>query len=255
MSSTFKYAGVYVPLDVLLDTRLGTIAKEDPDMAAGLAETNYRNRQNDDFDAITRMRFKELYAKRDKDTLKLSLVTEFVSILRETLQSMAVSGGTEKHPQMPKLYVNLHPYQLDEEEESELGIILHNLIVMEGLEIELISKPMEELTPEYCLDHFVLMAMYLDYNQWLDHHRFALHKQSCRHIVLMVPAMYDKSLPTEEQLKEAIKWVGVHPLEMLEINAKEFVDLTMIDPKYFSVQHFGHKPPTEAGGEVKPVSP
>jgi hypothetical protein len=241
MTTKFKYSGFMVPLDVILDTRLGTIAKHDPALAQELAASDYRNRKNDNFGRMDRKTFAEAYKKRDKETLQHSVVTGILPVLRDIIQSAALSSGQDKsvHPEMPKLYINLYPYVLDEEEEKELGMILVNLIRTDSIEIELFNASPEELTPEYCLERFNFMVMYSDYNAWMDLHRYELFKKKYCHIVLFAPALFDNELPSEQAVVDTVKSVGLHPLEMLEQTAKELIDLTLIDVKYFSIRELG----------------
>ncbi len=235
MAKQLTFSGFMIPLDILLDTRMGTIGKMNLELAGKLNTHAYRNRQNDDFEGISREEFKAAYAKRDVETLQHSLVTAFPPVLRRIVQEMALGDGTEFHPEMPRIYINTWPYQLAEEELTELGLIMASILNTPFVEIELINKSLEELTPEYCLDMFKFMAMYLEYNAWLDLHRFALHKNSMEHVVLFAPAMYDNAIPTAARIEETMKTVGLHPIEMHEQTAKEMIDLTLIDVKYFSV--------------------
>lgn len=240
MTTKFKYSGFMVPLDVILDTRLGTIAKHDQALAQELASQGYRNRQNDDFGRMDRKTFAEAYKKRDKETLQHSVVTAMMPVLRDIIQSAALASGQDKsvHPELPKLYINLHPYVLTEEEEKELGTIVVNLIRTENIEVELINVSPEDLTPEYCLERFNFMVMYSDYNAWMDLHRYELFKKKYCHIVLFAPALFDNDLPEQQAVIETVKSVGVHPLEMIEQAGKELIDLTLIDVKYFSIREF-----------------
>ena len=246
MPKNLTFSGFMIPLDILLDTRMGTIGKMNLELAGKLNTQAYRNRQNDEFEGITRQEFNAAYAKRDVETLKYSIITAFPAVLRRIVQEMAISDGTEFHPEMPRIYINTWPYQLDEEEETELGMCMAAILNTPFVEIELIHKSLEELTPDYCLGMFKFMAMYLEYNAWLDLHRFALHKNSMKHIVLFAPAMYDNDIPSEERFQETIKTVGLHPIEMHEQAAKEMIDLTFIDVKYFSVIEVPLEPPTPA---------
>ena len=235
MSKKLTFCGFMVPVDIILDSRMGTIAKMDMELASNIDPEAYRTRLNDQFGTITREAFKEAYALRDTDTLSLSIATAFIPVLRRIIQEMAMGDGKDFHPEMPKLYINTYPYLFTDEEISELGLIVTNLINTEHVELEIIHKSLEELTPEYCLANFRFMAMYMEYNAWLDHHRFALHKTKMEHIVLFAPAMFDHDIPTPERMRETLETVGMHPIEMHEQTAKELIDLNLIDIKYFSL--------------------
>lgn len=235
MNKKLTYAGFMVPFDILLDTRLGSLAKHDPELAANLDHHAYRKRQNDKFGELTLQQFKDIYAKRDNEVAQLSVLTAFVDVLRKIVQTMALGNGTEFHPEMPRIYINMHPYVFTEEEEAELGLIVANLIKTEYVEIELISMAPEELTPEFCLEHFKFMVMYSDYSSWFDHHRKELQKGLLKTIVLFAPAIFDNEIPSADALEESMKGVGIHPIEMTELSVKDWIDLTFIDVKYFSI--------------------
>lgn len=250
-----KCSGYYVPLDLLLDTRMGTLSRMNQVLAAAMNLKTYRNRMNDKFEGYTMEQFREAYAKRDKETLKYSLPTAFMNLLRQEVQRGSMANGKEFSPDMPKVYVNIWPYELDDVEIVELGTILVNLIRTEGIEIEIINMSLEELTPQYCRENFVFMSMYLEYNAWFDYH--AQHKNLdnsvIKHILMMVPGMFDKEIPSDADVKRTYLEVGVDPLSMIEIEAKEFVDLVMIDSKHFSIMEFGGIKPTSP--DVGPIQP
>lgn len=250
-----KYTGFYAPFDLLLDTRMGTLSLMNEEVAASVDLKEYRNRQNDKFPPFSIQEFKDAYAKRDLTTLQYSLPTAFMPILRNEMQRSSMTNGKEFTPEMPRLYVNTYPYQLTEELEKELGLIVVNLLRMENIEVELITKSLEELTPEYCREHFSFMAMYMEYNAWLDIH----HKTMAGvtdHILLFAPAIYDGEVATEEQIRRTISEVGMHPLEMIEFNGKQFIDMVLIDIKHFSLMEFSGIKPTSADvGPIQPTSP
>ncbi len=250
-----KYSGYYAPLDLLLDTRMGTLARMSEEVAANLDLKWYRERQNDRFEPFTLQEFNDAYAKRDTETLKFSLPTPFFQILRDEIQRSSMSNGKEFTPEMARVYVNTYPYELDEAEVTMLGTILVNLFRTEDIEIELISKSLEELTVDYCLDNFVFMAMYQEYHNWMDLHYLSMKEKRAAGILLMAPAIFNREMPTDEEIKASVAEVGLHPLEMIEMQAKELVDLTLIDIKHFSVIEFGGIKPASPDAGPLPLTP
>ena len=83
---------VLIELDVLFDTRIGTLSKFGDDVAIEVLENGYRSRITDDISAftkkITNEQFKEAYRNRDKETLKLSRMTNFIFTLRNIVTEL-----------------------------------------------------------------------------------------------------------------------------------------------------------------------
>ena len=62
-----------------------------------------------------------------------------------------------------------------------------------------------------------------------------MQKGLLKTIVLFAPAIFDNEIPSADALEESMKGVGIHPIEMTELSVKDWIDLTFIDVKYFSI--------------------
>ena len=110
-----------IELDVLFDTRIGTLSKFGDDVAIDALENGYRSRITDDISTftkkITNEQFKEAYRNRDKDTLKLSRMTNFIFTLRNIVTELETNildqaGILED----AAILLNVYPYQLTDNE-------------------------------------------------------------------------------------------------------------------------------------------
>jgi hypothetical protein len=224
---------IYVELDVLLDTRLGTLAVISDELAERVLSNGYHARDNDIFEGVEPCVFKDMYAKRDWETLAKSLMSGAVimlydiagKLLKQQSSNQPYQGGV-------KIVVNTHPYSLTDEELHELGRSV--AAWMHGIaSVELITSSTKELTPLHCKTSYKIMFMY-EGLEWMEMHSKLFRQTRLPEVLLFVPALYHNKTPTETELKQQIKQ-SAHPAQALEFFAKPIIELKMIDPLYFSV--------------------
>lgn len=110
-----------VDLDLLLDTRVGTLFKINPEEAQRILDRGFRLRTSDTLelysDIISTEEYIRAYEDRDVSTLTLSrptkLLTDFVSEYRRLLFVLSDKFSTLNDC---CLIVNIHPYDLNDEE-------------------------------------------------------------------------------------------------------------------------------------------
>lgn len=110
---------VYVELDALLDTRLGTLHGINPQYAIDVFRNpGYYTRVSDDFSAfcgVTKSEYDTAYAKRDVQTLKDSILTGACLLLNEICAKLEQQRLETPFVESVTVEVNLWPYQLDDE--------------------------------------------------------------------------------------------------------------------------------------------
>lgn len=120
---------LYVELDALLDTRIATVSVVDQDVAADILDGGYRERFYDLFSTLSKgfndSEYERQYAKRDVNTLMRSRPTPMVF----TIAGLTKTLSLQMHQGSPlvqglTVFVNLHPYILDEEEK----VIIHGIL-------------------------------------------------------------------------------------------------------------------------------
>lgn len=232
-TNTNSIGVIYVELDVLLDTRLGTIAKINPDTAAAVLERgDYHTREEDVFEGIDTALFKEQYQQRDTTTLARSLVTEGIQLVRHLVGVLTEQTIVRPYQDGIKIVVNVYPYKLDGEEKDQIGRAI--AAWMQGLApVELVDIHPEHLTPLHCKTSYAMMLVY-DYDSWMSLHAAAFEQVRLNEITMFVPALYFGKKPTAEELEQTVK-EAAHPMRAIEMLASPLIDLKLIDVKFFSI--------------------
>lgn len=230
---------ILTPLDIHLDTRLGTIARLDQNVSRALLETNdYWTRQNDDWTKltggkITTEQFNEAYAQRGDENTRATLehsirtnITPFILKLLTDDHVNVMNQMTDPNNQIC-LTINYWPYVLSSEEIEWLRDIFHELYG--GMtEVELISIPMSEVTPQFLNENFAACIMY-EFPEWIKFHAEALGKVYLNCFNFISPLIFeaDVSKLTVEAKQQIITAFRVQKLIHM--------DFEFIDASYFSV--------------------
>lgn len=234
---------IYIDLDSLLDTRLGTLAKINDSLASDNFDTNYHFRERDSFKGISREEFKKAYAKRDEETLSLSRITNiFKFVIPKLIIPLIDKTRPNSYVEGLILEINLYPYLLDDETKQEIhraiSVWIENLIP-----ITLVTLSIEERTPEHCRDNYVAVIQY-EHADWLNYHyncsawssigEMASKVVRLPKLPFFVPALLDGQDFNPEELNEEERKLG-HPLKAYEFMVSLLVKLEFIDVEYFSI--------------------
>lgn len=227
-----KVEKVLVDIDVLLDTRLATIAKINEDTAVDVLNNGYRTRTIDSFPGISAEEFKKAYAKRDVDTLTMSVATNaFIllqSCIRGSIENIIVGG-----PGQPISFeINYHPYDLSGEEVDFIRQAIEAR-TMEIVDINMVKIDNMFLTPTYCKENYALMIKY-DYVEWIEMHQEELAKKPMPGVGLIAPALYHLQVPTDEEMED-FKRNSIDPFQTTEIALAPAIGLRLIKPDIFSL--------------------
>lgn len=234
-----KMEGIYVPLDVLLDTRIGTVAcLLGDDKALEVLQQGYHSRQDDKFPGVDVDAYKRLYSARNMETLKASTLTNAVEIIAKTIVALLEQAIEGPYRVGIRVVVNTHPYQVSAEESASITNVIAGKLKMLAqvgvpIEVETLSLPLSALTPGYCKDNFKALLMY-EFEEWLGLQHRALMQQAIPEITLITPAIYHEKTPTLSELKETIDEIA-HPFYVLYESLKPFIRLELIDVSYFSI--------------------
>jgi hypothetical protein len=238
MNAGDKREGIYVPLDVLLDTRLGTLALIDPELPAKALANNYHHRRDDNFPGIDSEKFKEAYKQRTWETLANSTITNAVMFIKHLASLMNEQAVSRPYHDGVKITINTYPYILTTEE--RVGIQAAVSFWLGGTApVDVINIPLHELTPSFCKARFSLMFMY-DYEEWMEVQANAFQSVRIPDITLFVPALYFNKTPTDSEL-ETVTRDGAHPQMAIEMLASPLVELRLIAVEYFSITRQSRK--------------
>lgn len=164
-------ARILVPVDALLDTRMGTASRLDPKAIKDILRNDYGHRKSNDLsrltDRFTSEAYWQLWQQRDVDTLKQSLVSHFTDVLKTMILQHTMDTIERGGPGQTEVKINLHPYELETSDEKELLSILSELLP-EDVGLALCRVSHAQLTPlwirEEKLDAFVV----LDFVEWFQ---------------------------------------------------------------------------------------
>jgi len=223
---------IYVTLDVLLDTRLGTIARMGGDaLAASVLESGYHTRMSDDFLGVDKDVFKTQYKNRDVATLAHSSVTNAVFMVRHLVGVLAEQAIVRPYHDGVKVVVNYFPYELSVEEREAIG---QALVVRLGIQTppELVFITPENLTPSHCKQTYSLMIVY-EFEEWLELHSAAFAHTRLPEVDMYAPALFCK-LPTAEELERTTR-EAAHPVFAMEFYASPLIRLKLLDVRHFCI--------------------
>lgn len=197
---------ILIELDALLDTRLGALSRLGIEWPARLmADTPYWERETDDFGeqlggAISTQAYQEVYNARGKDleVLKasgLTMMPQLLGPMSRTLQARKIKGLDVVG--RIRFLLNVYPYPLEAEECEAFCEALRPYIALSA-EIETVSLPLKDITPEYLASHCDLFILY-HFDEWDKLQRENLMRTPIPEVTLMVPQLYPRK-PTEQDI-------------------------------------------------------
>lgn len=237
---------IYLPLDAILDTRMGTLAKMDIEHAVRVLNTgSYHKRVTDIFEGVDKEAFREAYAKRDIDTLKLSVVTNLVYFLRRIIKDSLISSVINQRVEKLCFTVNVYPYDFEDEGLLEMLVGCIRFHTYSTATVQIISVPDEELTPEFCGNNFQIMILY-DWINWVGKHREFFKTRGIPGTAIVTPEMFSDDVPTEEDI-ERCNMRKFNPFRLNEEISKAMYRLKYMPVSLFSMHESITK---ENAGEI-----
>lgn len=224
---------IYVDLDALLDTRLGTLAFLKNEYAVNALNDGYTSRDRDEFKDVPYDIFKKAYDKRNVETLMMSTFTDVFTLLQSCIKSTFEIAATNPNTKSLQIQVNVYPYDLTEEEMAEISTAVWSRL-KEMVDVNVVKVNDAFLTPQYCKDTYTMMIRY-DYQSWLKTHHdsHAFEKVKIPEIAIVAPALYQRR-PSEQELSE-LKEQNIHPFTAVEYAMAPFFTLRMTDIAVFCI--------------------
>ena len=228
-----KTARILISLDALLDTRIGTIARMDQNLALRVLSQGYHVRKSDFFPGVDKQLFDEMYAKRDLETLRISQCTNIVLVIKDFVTSIITSAINTPYIDDCEIVINTYPYDIDEQ---TIKLIKQALMfwVNRFATIDHVHLSDEELTPSLIKDNYDVLYMY-SYEHWLDCQTNNFEKTQITRVDLYVPAISFNHDLTDKMIKDIKDETGQHPFEHLKFAMAPFVNMKPIDVSAFSI--------------------
>ncbi len=219
---------LYVGLDALFDTRLSTLYEIAPSAVPEILRTSYFDRNYDEFEGVDTEVFNKAYENRGIHTLRSVMITRAAEMLMFFIDKTLKARASTPFVMQPLIHLNIYPYKLSEDIINLITVGLHSLT--KGMcDIEIIDKPLEEITPSYVKATYAIMIMY-DYWNWLE--KQSENKQllttSCVDIALIGPAIVRSKAIFEEVKNE-------EPYQAIELYTSMFIKLQLYPISFFSV--------------------
>jgi len=226
MSQDFEAVSFYADLDAVFDTRLAVLHRLGVEKAFEAITNGYFQRKYDEFHGVDTEAFKAAYAARDVSVLTQSMSTSVFDLIDLFIKETLSAVVSTPFRRQPKLIINTYPYILTEEQEH---VLMHGFIARTKhlADIELISSPYEELTPDWVKRTCSHLAMY-NYWDWLEVHsqNRLLESAKCTSIRLYGPQLV-KSKEAMEQLKHESVF------DAIETYSGMFIKLTLLPVQVF----------------------
>lgn len=230
-----KTINLLVSLDMVLDTRLGTLARLDERLPTQVLQNGYHLRRSDFFDGVDKQAFDALYKARNVETLQASYATNLLPFLKQMVEKL-----TEKYMDSPlhesiNIDLNVFPYVLDEEVAGYMASSVQTWIGPLAT-VRPVRITDTELTPKVVKDQYDKLFMY-EYGQWLEMHTDAFEITRIPDVELYIPAIIFTEKPDDEKIAELTK-IAMNPFEALQFGASLFIGLIPIDVGLFSIIAF-----------------
>lgn len=241
-----------VELDVLLDTRIATVARMNEEVAAKLLESclpeadhnakgNYHKRLDDHFEGVDYKEFMKLYSERDGETIAKATMTNAFVVIRHLIKKMLREEVHTHQHRNPCLYVNIYPYSMDADVLADVEAAISAQFDM-LITVELVRMSPKELTPTWLQGH-VRFAMMYEWNQWMNIHFGETVEEPVviPEVTLYGPALFEEGMLGESEYKNIVSELSreiaddPQPFRAAEIMARELVHLQLVDARIFSI--------------------
>lgn len=227
--------GIYTDIHSVLDARYGVVKRLNPQAALMLVRNGYHQRKGDFFAGVSKEDYDELYGKHEMETLTESVMTNIFQFLYPQIAELMKESIAHELPdhQKPQLDLNVWPYDFSDEERAALRSLVY--LKLKGMiGVNIINKPLTELTPGYCAENYVMMVMY-DFHHFLNAQSAALIKEPKPYLILIAPMVYFNTNPDEDE--DAIEHLkrGINSLALLEAALAPRICLKFINVENFSI--------------------
>lgn len=227
---------IYVELDALLDTRLGTLNLMDPRYAEEtVSNPGYFTRVSDDFSAFCGVSFedyKAAYRARNMVTLENSIVTNASFVLNSVVNELNRQRSETPFAGSVTVEVNMWPYQPDMETRFELENAIAALLPMD-MEVRSIILPMEDLTLQHVARHYSGMMIY-NFAEWMQMHVEEFRQVTIPGVTVLAPKLHTeghKAFESSDLGSDELN--DLDPYEMITMFHAPLLGMELLEPHHF----------------------
>lgn len=179
---------VFVSMDSLLDTRIGSIAEYNESIATQLLATGkYQSRRHNQFNLILpyidTVAVSNAYVNRSVSTLKLSPATPILATLCNLVTDYRVNK--EISPEVTEIQITLNswPYVLTTEESDDFALSIKEATGADKVNVR--RLPITSLTPEFVGQYDTFVWHELD--DWVSTHMKNIHYKGMHNTTFYCP--------------------------------------------------------------------
>lgn len=165
---------ILLDIDMLLDTRLAVLSELNFEWVKKNLDNGYRYRLSDHWDdvdvGIDQQAYDAIYSNRNKIILHNARMTNIMYMLLDLIRNYEhelLSTNTMLSEVV--LVINIHPYDLTDEECYRLLQCLTEYLG-EMIKLRIINKPIEELSIHYMVSLGYTQFIVYDISKWLQYH-------------------------------------------------------------------------------------
>lgn len=190
-----------IDIDMILDTRFGTLVSLDIEASKVLVTSEwYQLRSIDRFEEVTNGAIKdkdyiELYNQHKVETLKESVFTNFIFVLRDEIEDFIPRMYSYGDTVEIIYYINTYPYKLLEEEKEIMRRAIARYLPPPA-KVEMVDLAYHLLTPGMLNNNYDMMAIY-NYEDWLRHHMDNLNENPIREFSIFYPRIAQSGVVPE----------------------------------------------------------
>lgn len=226
---------IYVELDALLDTRLGTLNVMNPKFAEDtVSKPGYFTRVSDDFSVfcdVTFEDYKAAYAKRDMVTLENSVVTNATFVLNSVVNELNRQRSETPFASTVTVEVNMWPYRPDSETRFELENAIASLLPMD-IAVRSIDLPIDQLTLTHVARSYSGMLIY-NFAEWMQLHVEEFKTVTIPGVTVLAPKLHAEGNKAFEPADLGNDVPGLDPYEMIMMFHAPLLGMELLDPYNF----------------------
>lgn len=224
----FETIGMYTELDAILDTRIALLYQHYPKETIKLLNESYFSRIADDYAFLSADDFRALYQTRNNETLKHAMVTTAIAFINVFKTKTLMALVDSPYQRQPMVTINTFPYKIPE---STLGALIAAIrkLTDDGIDIEIIHEPRENITPSFIKRKYAFMMLY-DYWDWLEVHSLNENFKTTQipAVTLFGPAIV-KSSKVYRELS------AINPFDAIEKFCSPMVKVSLCPVSKFSI--------------------
>lgn len=210
---------IFVELDALLDTRLGTLHGIDPMYGiAAFRSPDYYQRASDDFTAlceVTQAQYNAAYARRNEQTLQDSILTGVCFLLNDVCSKLEEQRLSSPFVESVEVQINLWPYQLDEDTRFWIENAVASFLPVD-VTVSSISLPLDQLTLQLIKSTYTGLVLY-HFADWMTTHCRDFEHTQIPGVTVIAPKLHREGQQafTSKDLGEGLEHLD--PYEAIEI--------------------------------------